>query len=88
MLWAFSFLEYLVEIKNKHAYNGIFFNKKRLFQGTTKWEIKFLFLIVYKKMIISDAIAKFRLSQSPEPSISVRLSIKMSRVLIKYSYKI
>ena len=28
MLWAFSFLKYLVEIENKHVYNGIFFNKK------------------------------------------------------------
>ena len=70
MLWAFSFLEYLVEIKNKHVNNGFFSTKKRLFPGSTNRENKFLFLIVYKKMIISDAIAKFRISYSPEPSIS------------------
>ena len=70
MLWAFSFLEYLVEIKNKHVYNGFFFQQKRLIPGSTNRENKFLFLIVYKKMIISGVIAKCRLSYSPEPSIT------------------
>ena len=46
-----------------------FFQQKRLFPGSTNRENKFLFLIVYKKMIISDAIDKFRLSYSPETSI-------------------
>ena len=58
-----------------------FQQQKRLFPGSTNRENKFVFLVVYKKMIVSDAIAKFRISYSPKPSVP-RTLIHPLRVVI------